>query len=59
MFCEGYYLHRLISKAFEPPKSLLAVYFIGWGKWPKLSVYIDFTNFVEFVKKNTALIKEC
>ena len=31
MFCEGYYLHRLIANAFEPPKNLLALYAIGWG----------------------------
>jgi len=32
MFCEGYYLHRLISYAFEAPSSLGALYLIGWGK---------------------------
>jgi len=32
MFCEGYYLHRLISCAFEAPSSLGALYAIGWGK---------------------------
>ncbi|CAG5116829.1 unnamed protein product, partial [Candidula unifasciata] len=31
MFCEGFYLHRLISNAFKPPKSLLFLYLIGWG----------------------------
>jgi len=32
MFCEGYYLHRLISYAFDAPSSLGALCFIGWGK---------------------------
>ena len=32
MFCEGFYLHRLISNAFKPPKSLLFLYIAGWGK---------------------------
>ncbi|KAK0070565.1 calcitonin gene-related peptide type 1 receptor, partial [Biomphalaria pfeifferi] len=31
MFCEGFYLHRLISNAFKPPKSLIFLYAIGWG----------------------------
>lgn len=31
MFCEGFYLHRLISNAFKPPKSLLFLYITGWG----------------------------
>ncbi|CAL1527689.1 unnamed protein product [Lymnaea stagnalis] len=33
MFCEGFYLHRLISNAFKPPKSLLFLYVIGWGRF--------------------------
>ncbi|KAK2163502.1 hypothetical protein NP493_1451g01041 [Ridgeia piscesae] len=31
MFCEGYFLHRLISKAFEPPKTLIWLFLFGWG----------------------------
>ncbi|ESP04967.1 hypothetical protein LOTGIDRAFT_109332, partial [Lottia gigantea] len=31
MFCEGFYLHRLISNAFKPPKSLYPLYLTGWG----------------------------
>ncbi|KAL8609392.1 hypothetical protein ACOMHN_019882 [Nucella lapillus] len=31
MFCEGLYLHRLISNAFRPPKSLILLYLAGWG----------------------------
>jgi hypothetical protein len=33
MFCEGFYLHRLIAAAFAEQKSLLIFYLIGWGKW--------------------------
>ena len=32
MFCEGFYLHRLIVRAFEIPKSLVIYYIIGIGK---------------------------
>lgn len=32
MFCEGYYLHRLISYAFDAPSSLVGLCCIGWGK---------------------------
>ncbi|XP_053374642.1 calcitonin gene-related peptide type 1 receptor-like [Mercenaria mercenaria] len=31
MFCEGFYLYRLISNAFSPPKRLLFLYLAGWG----------------------------
>ncbi|XP_064648245.1 calcitonin gene-related peptide type 1 receptor-like isoform X2 [Lineus longissimus] len=31
MFCEGYYLHRLLSDAFRPPENLVPLYLIGWG----------------------------
>ncbi|KAJ8314374.1 hypothetical protein KUTeg_008935 [Tegillarca granosa] len=31
MFCEGFYLHRLMSNAFSPPRSLLSLYALGWG----------------------------
>jgi calcitonin receptor len=30
MFCEGFYLHRLIASAFMEQKSLLVFYLIGW-----------------------------
>ena len=30
MFIEGYYLHHLISRAFEPPRSLLPLIVAGW-----------------------------
>ena len=33
MFCEGLYLHRLIVKAFTPPKRLLVFYILGWGEY--------------------------
>ena len=32
MMCEALHLHRLIVKAFEPPKHLAIYYIIGWGK---------------------------
>ncbi|XP_069107863.1 calcitonin gene-related peptide type 1 receptor-like isoform X2 [Argopecten irradians] len=31
MFCEGFYLHRLMSDAFSPPRSLVTLYLTGWG----------------------------
>ncbi|XP_035216080.1 calcitonin gene-related peptide type 1 receptor-like isoform X2 [Stegodyphus dumicola] len=30
MFCEGFYLHKLIAAAFAEQKSLYMFYFIGW-----------------------------
>jgi hypothetical protein len=30
MFCEGFYLHKLIAAAFAEQKSLLVFYLIGW-----------------------------
>ena len=32
MFCEGFYLHRLIVHAFEVPKNLIWYYLIGFGE---------------------------
>ncbi|XP_064456523.1 calcitonin gene-related peptide type 1 receptor-like isoform X2 [Ornithodoros turicata] len=31
MFCEGFYLHKLIASAFAEQKSLLVFYVTGWG----------------------------
>ncbi|XP_023219262.1 calcitonin gene-related peptide type 1 receptor-like isoform X1 [Centruroides sculpturatus] len=31
MFCEGFYLHRLIAAAFAEQKNIIKFYFIGWG----------------------------
>ncbi|XP_049957731.1 corticotropin-releasing factor receptor 1-like [Schistocerca serialis cubense] len=31
MFCEGFYLHRLLAAAFQPERSLVVFYVIGWG----------------------------
>ncbi|XP_023219261.1 calcitonin gene-related peptide type 1 receptor-like [Centruroides sculpturatus] len=31
MFCEGFYLHKLIVSAFTEQKNLYLFYFIGWG----------------------------
>ena len=30
MFCEGFYLHRLMSDAFSPPRSIVPIYLAGW-----------------------------
>ncbi|GBN66110.1 hypothetical protein AVEN_264500-1 [Araneus ventricosus] len=32
MFCEGFYLHKLIAASFAEQKSLRMFYFIGWGE---------------------------
>ncbi|XP_052090886.1 calcitonin gene-related peptide type 1 receptor-like [Mytilus californianus] len=32
MFCEGYYLHRLVLHAFKVPTNLAWYYIIGWGE---------------------------
>lgn len=39
MFCEGFYLHRLISTAFAEERSLILFYVIGWG-FPVLPVIV-------------------
>ncbi|WAQ94305.1 CALRL-like protein, partial [Mya arenaria] len=40
MFCEGFYLHRLIVHAFSPPKTLIPYYLIGWvGAWIPSLIY--------------------
>ena len=31
MFCEGYYLHRLLANTFEEERSLAFILSIGWG----------------------------
>ncbi len=33
MFCEGYYLHRLLANTFEEERSLAFILSIGWGKF--------------------------
>lgn len=35
MFCEGWYLYRLLSKAFQQPESLRSLYLIGWGEYQR------------------------
>ena len=32
MFCEGYYLHRLLANTFEEERSITFILSIGWGK---------------------------
>jgi hypothetical protein len=41
MFCEGFYLHRLISAAFAEERSLILFYAIGWGEY---SFYSEIDN---------------
>ena len=31
MFCEGYYLHKILVTAFKEQKSMLPFYAFGWG----------------------------
>lgn len=33
MFCEGFYLHKLIAASFAEQRSLTMYYFIGWGMY--------------------------
>jgi hypothetical protein len=33
MFCEGFYLRRLISNAFAEERNFLLFYAIGWGEY--------------------------
>ena len=49
MFCEGFFLHRLMSDAFSPPRSLLPFYVAGWSKcYPQGNKYsiVIFINFI-------------
>ncbi|XP_052792399.1 calcitonin gene-related peptide type 1 receptor-like [Mya arenaria] len=40
MFCEGFYLHRLIVHAFSPSKTLVPYYLFGWvGAWIPSLIY--------------------
>lgn len=33
MFCEGFYLHKLIAAAFAEQKNLIMFYIIGWSEY--------------------------
>jgi len=33
MFCEGFYLRRLIANAFAEERNLMLFYVIGWGEY--------------------------
>ena len=33
MFCEGYYLHRLLVNTFEEERGIKFILTIGWGEW--------------------------
>ena len=32
MFCEGYYLHRLLVNTFEEERSIKFILAVGWGE---------------------------
>lgn len=49
MFCEGFYLHRLIVRAFEIPKSLIIYYFIGIGEFSKSQIYLFWYLFLSII----------
>lgn len=38
MLCEAYFLHRVLVKAFRPPKHLIGYYIFGWGVPVVLSI---------------------
>ena len=40
MFCEGYYLHRLLANTFEEERSLAFILSIGWGNNPVCIIVI-------------------
>ena len=46
MFCEGYYLHRLLANTFEEERSLAFILSIGWGT---LSVWFSNQEFLWFI----------
>jgi hypothetical protein len=60
MFCEGVYLHRLISTAFAEERSLILFYGIGWGEYNSLTETIHLTlltiNFEDNVPSPTTLV---
>jgi hypothetical protein len=49
MFCEGFYLHRLISSAFAEERSLVLFYVIGWGKY---NFFIETDRLLRYGWKN-------
>ncbi|XP_065351388.1 calcitonin gene-related peptide type 1 receptor-like isoform X1 [Cloeon dipterum] len=56
MFCEGFYLHRLIAAAFVEETSLLIFYLIGWG----LPVVVVATYFGAIILHEPSLdVSEC
>ena len=55
MFCEGYYLHRLLANTFEEERSLAFILSIGWGKTCSYSKLI-FDFYFPFVFAGVPLI---
>ena len=47
MFCEGYYLHRLLANTFEEERSLIFILSIGWGKF--FENYLLKQNFIIYL----------
>lgn len=43
MFCEGFYLHKILVTAFKEQKSMLPFYAFGWGK-QNTSSYLSILN---------------
>ena len=48
MFCEGYYLHRLLVNTFEEERSIKIILTIGWGKHRSLKGFGFFCFIVFF-----------
>ena len=57
MFCEGFYLHRLISAAFAEQKSFVVFYLLGWGKYAIFYIIFHVCLFVCF-RRGTFLQKK-
>lgn len=44
-FCEGFYLHRLITAAFAEESSFSVFYFIGWGNYLATITIFNYFNY--------------
>ena len=50
MFCEGYYLHRLLANTFEEERSLGVILAIGWGEIYLLYIFWTFEKIWNYSK---------
>lgn len=51
MFCEAVFLHRILVKAFQPPKKLIVFYVTGWIlPWIPVAIYVV----LRFIYANTS-----